>query len=155
MMPLESSHVELGLARSSLVEEVQSFVAISAGPHGSFNDAISFLVNCTSQAEIDRYWNALLANGQACCRRFHLGCRVWKATRTVRPARAGASEPWPDQLAAASLHADLGGPFPIAYAAAKLMALKKKESSASFRVALRICTGNPGQWCAAGWSRLA
>jgi predicted 3-demethylubiquinone-9 3-methyltransferase (glyoxalase superfamily) len=47
----------------------QSFMAISAGPHAEFNDAVSFLVNCDSQAEIDRYWNALLENGgrpQAC-----------------------------------------------------------------------------------------
>jgi predicted 3-demethylubiquinone-9 3-methyltransferase (glyoxalase superfamily) len=47
----------------------QAFMAISAGPHDSFNDAVSFLVNCDSQAEIDRYWNAILENGgkpQAC-----------------------------------------------------------------------------------------
>jgi predicted 3-demethylubiquinone-9 3-methyltransferase (glyoxalase superfamily) len=47
----------------------QAFMAISAGPHHSFNDAVSFLVNCDSQAELDRYWNALLQNGgkpQAC-----------------------------------------------------------------------------------------
>ena len=47
----------------------QSFMAISAGPHDAFNDAVSFLVNCDSQAEIDRYWNAILENGgrpQAC-----------------------------------------------------------------------------------------
>jgi predicted 3-demethylubiquinone-9 3-methyltransferase (glyoxalase superfamily) len=47
----------------------QTFMAISAGPHDSFNDAVSFLVNCDSQSEIDRYWNALLNNGgkpQAC-----------------------------------------------------------------------------------------
>jgi predicted 3-demethylubiquinone-9 3-methyltransferase (glyoxalase superfamily) len=47
----------------------QAFMAISAGPHDAFNDAISFLVNCDSQAEIDRYWDALLKNGgkpQAC-----------------------------------------------------------------------------------------
>ena len=47
----------------------QAFMAISAGPHDSFNDAISLLVNCDSQAEIDRYWDALLKNGgkpQAC-----------------------------------------------------------------------------------------
>ncbi|HEX2492450.1 MAG TPA: VOC family protein [Steroidobacter sp.] len=47
----------------------QAFIAISAGPHEAFNDAVSFLVNCSSQAEIDRYWNALLENGgkpQAC-----------------------------------------------------------------------------------------
>ena len=47
----------------------QAFMAISAGPHDSFNDAISLLVNCASQAEIDRYWEALLQGGgkpQAC-----------------------------------------------------------------------------------------
>ena len=47
----------------------QSFMAISAGPHHEFNDAVSFLVNCDSQAELDRYWNAMLENGgrpQAC-----------------------------------------------------------------------------------------
>src|SRR5262245_51668435 len=47
----------------------QEFLAFSAGPHDSFNDAISFMVNCTSQAEIDRYWNVLLESGgrpQAC-----------------------------------------------------------------------------------------
>jgi predicted 3-demethylubiquinone-9 3-methyltransferase (glyoxalase superfamily) len=47
----------------------QTFKAISAGPHDSFNDAVSFMVNCTSQAEVDHYWNALLENGgkpQAC-----------------------------------------------------------------------------------------
>jgi predicted 3-demethylubiquinone-9 3-methyltransferase (glyoxalase superfamily) len=47
----------------------QAFMSISAGPHHSFNDAVSFLVNCDSQAEIDRYWNALEKSGgkpQAC-----------------------------------------------------------------------------------------
>jgi predicted 3-demethylubiquinone-9 3-methyltransferase (glyoxalase superfamily) len=47
----------------------QAFMSISAGPHDSFNDAVSFMVNCDSQAELDRYWNALLQNGgkpQAC-----------------------------------------------------------------------------------------
>jgi len=47
----------------------QAFMAISAGKHDSFNDAVSFLVNCDSQEELDRYWNAILENGgkpQAC-----------------------------------------------------------------------------------------
>lgn len=47
----------------------QQFMAISAGPHDTFNDAISFLVNCASQDEVDRYWNAILEHGgkpQAC-----------------------------------------------------------------------------------------
>lgn len=47
----------------------QAFMAIGAGPHHDFNDAVSFMVKCDSQAELDRYWNALLDNGgkpQAC-----------------------------------------------------------------------------------------
>lgn len=41
----------------------QPFMAITAGPHDAFNDAVSFLVQCDSQEEIDRYWNAILENG--------------------------------------------------------------------------------------------
>lgn len=41
----------------------QPFTAMSAGPLDPFNHAISFVVNCDTQAEIDRYWNALLDNG--------------------------------------------------------------------------------------------
>lgn len=41
----------------------QAFVAMSAGPLDPFNHAVSFVVNCDDQAELDRYWNALLANG--------------------------------------------------------------------------------------------
>ena len=47
----------------------QRFQAISAGPHHEFNDAISLVVLCDDQAELDRYWNALLEGGgqpQAC-----------------------------------------------------------------------------------------
>ncbi|HEX7118191.1 MAG TPA: VOC family protein [Longimicrobiales bacterium] len=47
----------------------QRFQAISAGPHHEFNDAISIVVQCDDQAELDRYWNALLEGGgkeQAC-----------------------------------------------------------------------------------------
>jgi predicted 3-demethylubiquinone-9 3-methyltransferase (glyoxalase superfamily) len=47
----------------------QPFQAMSAGPHHEFNDAISMVVNCDDQAELDRYWNALLQGGgqpQAC-----------------------------------------------------------------------------------------
>jgi predicted 3-demethylubiquinone-9 3-methyltransferase (glyoxalase superfamily) len=47
----------------------QRFQAMSAGPHHEFNDAISIVVLCDDQAELDRYWNALLQGGgkpQAC-----------------------------------------------------------------------------------------
>ena len=47
----------------------QRFQALTAGPHHEFNDAISIVVLCEDQAELDRYWNALLEGGgkpQAC-----------------------------------------------------------------------------------------
>ncbi len=47
----------------------QRFMAMSAGPHDAFNDAVSIMVLCDDQAELDRYWNALLEGGgqpQAC-----------------------------------------------------------------------------------------
>ena len=47
----------------------QRFQAMSAGPHHEFNDAASIVVECDDQAELDRYWNGLLAGGgkaQAC-----------------------------------------------------------------------------------------
>ena len=69
-MPAESPS---GPAGSVTVGEFtlfgQAFMAMSAGPHDEFNDAISFVVQCDSQAEIDRYWDAILERGgkpQAC-----------------------------------------------------------------------------------------
>ena len=47
----------------------QRFQAMTAGPHHDFNDAISLVVECQDQTELDRYWDALLADGgkpQAC-----------------------------------------------------------------------------------------
>jgi predicted 3-demethylubiquinone-9 3-methyltransferase (glyoxalase superfamily) len=41
----------------------QRFMAINAGPLDPFNHAISFLVNCADQAEVDRLWDALSAGG--------------------------------------------------------------------------------------------
>ena len=41
----------------------QAFMAISAGPLDPFNHAISFVVHCADQAEIDRYWDALVEGG--------------------------------------------------------------------------------------------
>jgi len=47
----------------------QRFQAMTAGPHDDFNDAVSMVVLCDDQAELDRCWNALLEGGgkeQAC-----------------------------------------------------------------------------------------
>ena len=41
----------------------QDFVAMSAGPLDPFNHAVSFVVDCEDQRELDRYWNALLDGG--------------------------------------------------------------------------------------------
>ena len=63
-MPSESPSGPPGSGK--IVEFVlfgQPFTAMSAGPLDPFNHAISFVVSCDDQAEVDRYWNALLANG--------------------------------------------------------------------------------------------
>jgi predicted 3-demethylubiquinone-9 3-methyltransferase (glyoxalase superfamily) len=41
----------------------QPFMAISAGPIFKFNEAISFIVHCETQDEIDYYWEKLGAGG--------------------------------------------------------------------------------------------
>jgi predicted 3-demethylubiquinone-9 3-methyltransferase (glyoxalase superfamily) len=41
----------------------QPFVGLNGGPDFRFNEAISFMIDCADQAEVDRYWEALAANG--------------------------------------------------------------------------------------------
>jgi predicted 3-demethylubiquinone-9 3-methyltransferase (glyoxalase superfamily) len=41
----------------------QDFLALNGGPVFKFNESVSFLVNCDDQAEIDRLWEALTADG--------------------------------------------------------------------------------------------
>ena len=43
----------------------QPFTAMTAGQLDPFNHAVSFVVNCDTQAELDRYWNALLQGGSS------------------------------------------------------------------------------------------
>jgi predicted 3-demethylubiquinone-9 3-methyltransferase (glyoxalase superfamily) len=45
------------------VLEGQSFLALNAGPAFKFTEAISFMVNCDSQDEIDYYWQKLNEGG--------------------------------------------------------------------------------------------
>jgi predicted 3-demethylubiquinone-9 3-methyltransferase (glyoxalase superfamily) len=44
--------------------EGQKFMALNGGPHFKFTEAISFCVNCETQAEVDEYWEKLSAGGQ-------------------------------------------------------------------------------------------
>jgi predicted 3-demethylubiquinone-9 3-methyltransferase (glyoxalase superfamily) len=42
----------------------QKFVALNGGPQFKFTEAISFVVNCQTQEEVDEYWKKLSAGGQ-------------------------------------------------------------------------------------------
>ena len=41
----------------------QTFTALNGGPHYKLTPAVSLAVSCQTQEEIDRYWDALLADG--------------------------------------------------------------------------------------------
>ena len=43
--------------------EGQEFVALNGGPHFKFTEAISFVVNCETQEEVDYFWQKLTADG--------------------------------------------------------------------------------------------
>jgi predicted 3-demethylubiquinone-9 3-methyltransferase (glyoxalase superfamily) len=43
--------------------EGQNFVAINGGPHFKFTEAISFVVDCETQEEVDYFWEKLTADG--------------------------------------------------------------------------------------------
>jgi predicted 3-demethylubiquinone-9 3-methyltransferase (glyoxalase superfamily) len=45
--------------------EGQEFMVLNGGPHFKFTPAISFFVNCETQAEVDELWGKLLAGGKA------------------------------------------------------------------------------------------
>jgi predicted 3-demethylubiquinone-9 3-methyltransferase (glyoxalase superfamily) len=43
--------------------EGQEFIALNGGPHFKFSEAISFVINCETQKEIDYYWGKLSSDG--------------------------------------------------------------------------------------------
>ncbi|PKO05025.1 MAG: hypothetical protein CVU41_14030 [Chloroflexi bacterium HGW-Chloroflexi-3] len=45
--------------------EGQRFMALNGGPEFSFTHAISFMVDCATQDEVDYYWDRLLEGGEA------------------------------------------------------------------------------------------
>jgi len=41
----------------------EPFIALNGGPDFQFSEAVSFSIDCEDQAEVDRYWDALIADG--------------------------------------------------------------------------------------------
>jgi predicted 3-demethylubiquinone-9 3-methyltransferase (glyoxalase superfamily) len=43
--------------------EGQEFTALNGGPHFKLNEAISFVINCDTQDEVDHFWQTLTSGG--------------------------------------------------------------------------------------------
>lgn len=41
----------------------KKFIGLNGGPHFKFNEAVSFVIDCETQEEIDYYWEKLTAEG--------------------------------------------------------------------------------------------
>jgi len=42
----------------------QGFAALNGGPHLKINEAVSFVVNCKTQKEVDKFWERLSKGGE-------------------------------------------------------------------------------------------
>jgi predicted 3-demethylubiquinone-9 3-methyltransferase (glyoxalase superfamily) len=65
----ESSAAVSGRTKGSVMTvefhlEGQEFTALNGGPIFKFNESVSFVVNCDTQEEVDRFWEKLSAGGQ-------------------------------------------------------------------------------------------
>ena len=45
----------------------QRFIGINGGPEFKFDEAVSFLINCKDQDEVDYYWEKLTEGGDGPC----------------------------------------------------------------------------------------
>lgn len=60
----EGSPYEPGTAMTVEFElDGQRFTALNGGPHFKLSEAVSFVIDCKDQDEVDYYWDALLAGG--------------------------------------------------------------------------------------------
>ena len=73
----------------------QEFVMLNGGPQFQFNEAVSFVVNCSNQEEVDYYWERL-SDGGSLSRcgwlkdRFGLS---WQVVPTILPKMLQDSDP--------------------------------------------------------------
>ena len=68
----------------------QEYTAINGGPQFTFDEAISLLINCADQDEIDYYWDKLTDGGEE--------SPVRLAEGQVRPVVAGRAADWAELL---------------------------------------------------------
>ena len=62
---LEGSPGEAGSVMTvRFVLDGQEFLALNGGPQFTFSPAVSFVVPCQTQAEVDEYWERLSAGGE-------------------------------------------------------------------------------------------
>ena len=61
--PGEAPGPDGGILTLTFELDGQKFIALNGGPDHTFNEAVSFVVNCATQQEIDYYWQSLLEGG--------------------------------------------------------------------------------------------
>ena len=88
-----------GKAGSVLVVEFtlagQRFVALNGGMRMEYTHAVSFMIDCADQAEVDRLWDALTANGGQADRCGWLRDRYgvsWQIVPTALPKYLGGPD---------------------------------------------------------------
>ena len=62
--PGEAPGPKGGILTLSFELDGQKFTALNGGPAYKFNEAVSFVVRCETQAEVDYYWEKLTAGGE-------------------------------------------------------------------------------------------
>jgi predicted 3-demethylubiquinone-9 3-methyltransferase (glyoxalase superfamily) len=73
----------------------QRFMALNGGMRFEYTHAVSFKIDCTDQAEVDRLWDALLANGGQAERCGWLKDRYglsWQIVPTALPKYLGGAD---------------------------------------------------------------
>lgn len=66
----------------------RKFIGLNGGPHYKFNEAVSFVIDCDTQEEIDYYWSKLTADGGSedqcgwCKDKFGVS---WQVVPTILP----------------------------------------------------------------------
>ena len=64
ILSIVRSEPEGGVMTVEFQLDGQKFVALNGGPRFKFTEAVSFVINCETQQEVDEYWEKLLEGGE-------------------------------------------------------------------------------------------